>query len=191
MTLLPLKANSKHLSHICRRKKNWGDFHYFYHCYPCRISPALGERSHLLCLVDQQNYELSCKWGLPAYPHWLCACALSYSSAILLQGRGCGGVQHGLGNLFMAGHDDWAKETMIWSPQVSSWVFSLGRGVWQVIFNMWIEQVYCWHWENGGGAPQWSFGNTTFKNSSNVWQFSLLGLALLASNWNDQVETEI
>lgn len=151
-------------------EKNRGGFHYFYRRFPCRISSALGEHSSLLCLVNQQNYKLSSKWGLSIYPDWLCAYALNYSCAILLQERGCGSVQHGLGNLFMADDDDRAKKKMIWSPQVSSWAFSLGRGVWGLIFNMWIEQICCWHWESGGGAPQRSFGNTAFKNSNNVRQ---------------------
>ena len=74
-------------------------FHYFYHCYPCRISSALGEHSSLLCLVNQQSYELSSKWGLSTCPGWLSAYALSYSCAVLLQEKGCGGVWHGLGIL--------------------------------------------------------------------------------------------
>lgn len=48
-------------------------------------------------------------------------------------------------------------------------IFSWQRGM-RSHFNMWIEQICCWHWENGGGAPQRSFGNTAFKNSNNVWQ---------------------
>lgn len=159
------------ISALLEEKKIRGSFHYFYHSYPAE-STLLWESTTVFALWIQRIMNFppteGCLHILSNFAY-----ALSYSCAILLQKRGCGSVQHkqhlAPGNLFTAADDDWAKESMTWSHQVSSWAFSHGRVAWGAIFNIRIE-ICCWYWENGGGAPQWSFGNTSFKDSSNVWQ---------------------
>lgn len=110
-----------------------------------------------LCSGRAQQPSLPCEsrglwtfpnWGMSLCPEWLCAHAVSYSCVVLLQRRDRRGVQQkqhlAPGNLFMSSGGDWAKEKMTWSPQVSSWAFSLGREAWRVVFNMWFE-ICCWH----------------------------------------------
>lgn len=110
-----------------------------------------------LCSGRAQQPSLPCEsrglwtfpnWGMSPCPEWLCAHTVSYSCAVLLQRRDRRGVQQkqhlAPGNLFMSSGGDWAKEKMTWSPQVSSWAFSLGREAWRVVFNMWFE-ICCWH----------------------------------------------
>lgn len=159
------------ISALLEERKIRGGFHYFYCSYPAE-STLLWESTTAFALWIQRTMNFPPTEGCVRILNNF-ACALSYSSAILLQRKGCGSVQHkqhlAPGNLFTAADDDWAKKNMTRSHQVSSRTFSHGRVAWGAIFNIQFEKC-CWYWENGGGASQWNFGNTALKDSSNMWQ---------------------
>lgn len=111
----------------------------------------------------------------------------------------------GPGNLFMAGDDDWAKKKMIWSPQVSSWAFSLGRGVWGAILTCELSR-FAADIEKMEVVPHDEALETLLLKTPTMCDSSefscdeltsfdrdnaAVGWAhLLTSNWSDQVGTE-